>query len=169
LTADWNRQNFSGSDPESHPVVVALRKELPSAILEVGTSCGEVWAVVASSESIAVLAFLRDAPEFLFDFLSDLTAVHWPKREGAEFEIIYQLYSISRPNRFRIKVRVAEGESTPTATGVWKTADWLEREAYDMFGIRFEDHPDPRRILNPDNFEGYPLRKEFPLQGRVRW
>jgi len=135
----------------------------------VGTSCGEVWAVVAPSESIAVLTFLRDAPEFLFDFLSDLTAVHWPKREGAEFEIIYQLYSISRPNRFRIKVRVAEGESTPTATGVWKTADWLEREAYDMFGIRFEDHPDPRRILNPDNFEGYPLRKEFPLQGRVRW
>ena len=169
MTADWNRQNFSGSDPESHPVVVALRKELPSAILEVGTSCGEVWAVVAPSESIAVLTFLRDAPEFLFDFLSDLTAVHWPKREGAEFEIIYQLYSISRPNRFRIKVRVAEGESTPTATGVWKTADWLEREAYDMFGIRFEDHPDPRRILNPDGFEGHPLRKEFPLQGRVRW
>jgi len=169
LTADWNRQNFSGSDPESHPAVAALRRELPSAVLEVGTSCGEVWAVVAPSDSIAVLTLLRDNPALLFNFLSDLTAVHWPKREGAEFDVVLQLYSISLRHRFRIKVRLAEGESTPTASGVWKTADWLEREVYDMFGIRFEDHPDPRRILNPDSFEGHPLRKEFPLQGRVRW
>lgn len=169
MTVNWNRQNYKGEDPEKHPAVTALRGEFASAVQEVGSSCGEVWVVVLPSDAIGVLTFFRDDPGLHFDFLSDLTAVHWPKRQGAEFDIVYQLYSISHHQRFRVKVKLAEDESTPTATGIWKTADWLEREVYDMFGIRFEGHPDPRRILNPDGFEGYPLRKEFPLLGRVRW
>jgi len=169
LTVNWNRQNFTGDDPEKHPAILALRRDLASAVLEVESCRGEIWVVISPAEAIAVLTLLRDDPALGFDFLSDLTAVHWPQRQGAEFDIVYQLYSISHKTRFRVKVRLAEGQSVPTASGVWKTADWLEREVYDMFGIRFEGHPDPRRILNPDDFEGYPLRKEFPLQGRVRW
>ena len=169
MTVNWNRQNFSGEDPERHPAVLALRRDQASAVLEVGSSCGEVWAVVSPEGAVEVLTLLRDDPALQFDFLSDLTAVHWPDRAGAEFNVVYQLYSISRHHRFRVKVRLAEGQSVSTVSGVWKTADWLEREVYDMFGIRFEGHPDPRRIINPDGFEGYPLRKEFPLQGRIRW
>ena len=169
MTVNWNRQNFKGEDPEKHPAVEALRRESKTAVLDVASSSGEVWAVIARSEAIRSLTMLRDNPGLHFDFLSDLTAVHWPKRQGAEFEVVYQLYSIPHRMRFRIKVPLADGESIPTASGLWLTADWLEREVYDMFGIRFEDHPDPRRILNPDGFEGYPLRKEFPIQGRVRW
>ena len=71
--------------------------------------------------------------------------------------------------RFRVKASLAEGEEIRTASSIWQAADWLEREVYDMFGIHFTDHPDQRRILNPDGFEGYPLRKDFPLGGRVRW
>ena len=169
MTVNWNRQNFAGDDPEKHPAVEALRRDQASAIQEVGSSCGEVWVVVPPADAVAVLTFLRDDPWLKYDFLSDLTAVHWPERAGAEFDVVHQLYSIPHRNRFRVKVRLADGESTPTVSGIWKTADWLEREVYDMFGIRFDGHPDPRRIINPDDFEGYPLRKEFPLQGRVRW
>jgi len=169
LTVNWNRQNFSGEDPEKHPVVAALRKAYASDILEAAISSGEVWVAVTPAAAKKVLTTLREEPDLHFDFLSDLTAVHWPERKGSEFEVVYQLYSISHHTRFRVKVTLAEGESTPTASGIWMAADWLEREVYDMFGIRFEGHPDPRRILNPDTFEGYPLRKEFPVQGRVRW
>jgi NADH-quinone oxidoreductase subunit C len=169
LTANWNRQFFPGDDPEKHPAVEALRRNFASAVMEVKHSSGEVWAVVSPSEAIGALTMLRDDPDLKFDFLSDLTAVHWPKREGAEFEMVYQLYSISHRQRFRVKVPLADGQDTATVYGIWQVADWLEREVYDMFGIRFEGHPDQRRILNPDGFEGHPLRKEFPLQGRVRW
>ena len=169
MTVNWNRQNFKGGDPEKHPAVEALRRDHGSAILEIGSSSGEVWAVISPADAVAVLTFLRDDPALLYDYLSDLTAVHWPDRPGAEFDVVYQLYSIAKHNRFRVKVRLAEGESVATASAIWGAADWLEREVYDMFGIRFDGHPDLRRILNPDHFEGNPLRKEFPLQGRVRW
>jgi NADH-quinone oxidoreductase subunit C len=169
LTVNWNRQNFGGEDPEKHPAIEVLRRDFASDILESAGSCGEVWAVIKPSAAVKALTMLRDDPALHYDFLSDLTAVHWPERKGSEFEVVYQLYSISHHTRFRVKVPLADGESVPTASGIWMTANWLEREVYDMFGIRFEGHPDLRRILNPDGFEGYPLRKEFPLQGRVRW
>lgn len=169
MTVNWNRQNFSGDDPEKHPVVEALRRAHGPAVLKVETSCGEVWAIVSPENAIEVLTFLRDEPEFRFDFLSDITAIHWPDREGAEFDIVYQLYSIDNCMRFRVKVPLPEGGKAATAFSVWRSADWLEREVYDMFGVQFEGHPDPRRILNPDGFEGHPLRKEFPVGGRVRW
>lgn len=169
MTVNWNRQNFAGDDPEKHTAVAELRRDHGSAILEVGSSSGEVWAVIPPADAVAVLTFLKDDPALLYDFLSDLTAVHWPDRSGAEFDIVYQLYSIAHRSRFRVKVRLAEGESISTVSNIWRTAGWLEREVYDMFGIRFDGHQDLRRILNPDHFEGHPLRKEFPLLGRVRW
>lgn len=169
MTVNWNRQNFSGEDPEQHPAIKALRRDHGSSIIETGSSCGQLWVVIGPEDTQAVLTFLRDDPGLLYNFLSDITAVHWPDRPDAEFDVVYQLYSIDKKSRFRVKVRLAESQSVPTVSSVWKTADWLEREVFDMFGIEFEGHPDPRRIINPDHFEGHPLRKEFPLQGRVRW
>lgn len=169
MTVNLNRQGFTGGAPEKHPAVAAIRNDFASSILEVDSSCGQVWVTVTPVNAIEILTSLRDDPELGFDFLSDLTAVHWPGRRGAEFDIVYQLYSTSQHLRFRLKVQLEEGKGMETASEVWQTADWLEREVYDMFGIRFRGHPDPRRILNPDEFDGYPLRKEFPLRGRVRW
>ncbi len=169
MTISWNRQNFSGEDPEQHPAVVALRAKQGAGLIEVGSSRGEVWAVYSSASAIEALTFLRDDPGLSFDYLSDVTAVHWPDREGAEFDVVYQLYSIGNKTRFRVKVPLAQDQETGTVTGIWPTAEWLEREVFDMFGIRFSGHPDQRRILNPEGFDGHPLRKEFPLKGRVRW
>ncbi len=169
MTTGWDRQNYQSEDLEQHPAVKALRKDHADAIVEVGSFRGEVTVVVAPDRCVEVLTLLRDDPDLVFDFLSDLTAVHWIDREDAPFDVVYQLYSIENKMRFRIKTRVKDGVEVDTAYGVWRTADWLEREVYDMFGIRFAGHPDQRRILNPDDFEGHPLRKEFPLGGQVRW
>jgi NADH-quinone oxidoreductase subunit C len=104
-----------------------------------------------------VLAALRDVHEF--DYLVDVTAVHWPQREAA-FDIIYILYSFSRNQRIRMKIRIKEGQRPPSSVDLYPTANWLEREVYDMFGVEFDGHPDPRRILMPDEWTGHPLRKE---------
>jgi NADH-quinone oxidoreductase subunit C len=112
------------------------------------------------------LRVLREEPSLRFDVLSDLTAVHWPDREKP-FEVVYQLYSIPYRTRYRLKVPLGEGEKIPTSTGLWRSADWMEREVFDLFGIPFEGHPDLRRILNPEDFDGHPLRKDFPLLGKA--
>lgn len=169
MTVNLNRQGFTGGEPEKHPAVGAIRRDFASAIVEVGSSCGQVWVTVQPERALEILRSLKSDPELDLEFLSDLTAVHWPGRKGAEFEVVFQLYSISKNLRFRLKVQLEEGKEMETASGIWMTADWLEREVYDMFGIQFKGHPDPRRILNPEQFDGYPLRKEFPLRGRVRW
>ena len=107
---------------------------------------------------------LRDAPDAAFDFCSDVTATDWPPR-AERFDVIYSLYSISHRHRVRLKVRVADGEFVPTVSGVWPAANWLEREVFDMFGIVFDGHPDLRRILMPDDWQGHPERKDYPLEG----
>jgi len=169
LTVNWNRQNFSGEDPEQHPAVAALRKNPATPVKEVAIFRGEVTAVISPEHSIEALTLLRDDPALAFDLLADVTAVHWPERKGAEFDVVYQLYSHGTRMRIRVKVPLADGQEVRSAVPLWATADWLEREVYDMFGIPFAGHPDQRRIVNPPNFEGHPLRKEFPVQGRVRW
>jgi NADH-quinone oxidoreductase subunit C len=97
-----------------------------------------------------------------FDYCVDLTAVHYPKNEKP-FEIIYILYSFPKNERIRVKITIADGEEVPTATDLWPTADWLEREVFDMFGIVFSGHPNLKRILLPDGWKGYPLRKDYPI------
>ena len=152
---------------EENPIVRKVRAQFPGTIGEV-TSTGhyadELTARVSKERIVEVCRFLRDDPDLAFDYLSDLSGVDYPKREK-RFEVVYHLYSISKGHRLRLKVEVGEGEAVPTMTGIWRTADWHEREAYDLLGIPFEGHPDLRRILLPDDWEGHPLRKEYPLEG----
>ena len=108
--------------------------------------------------------FLKDDPELRFDFLSDICGVdHHP--EESRFEVVYHLYSIGFKHRVRIKCRAGDPPKVPSVVGVWTTANWHEREAYDMYGIVFDGHPDLRRIYMWEEFEGFPMRKDFPLRG----
>ena len=120
--------------------------------------------IVDKTKITEVLFFLKNDPDCAFDMLTDLFGVDNYK-EKPRFEVIYFLNSLRNKIRLAVKVGLEEGESTPTASGNWKAAEWFEREIYDMFGIRFEGHPDLRRILLDDEFEGHPLRKDFPLEG----
>src|SRR5207245_433406 len=100
-----------------------------------------------------------------FDYCVDVTAVHYPQREK-QFDVIWILYSFARNERIRVKTMIADGETVPSAVSIWPAANWLEREVYDMFGIRFEGHPDLKRILLPDGWKGHPLRKDYGIPHR---
>ena len=106
------------------------------------------------------LKLLRDEEQF--DYCVDLTAVHWPKREK-QFDIYWILYSFPRNERVRVRTQIADSESLPSSVSIWPTANWLEREVYDMFGIKFDGHPDLKRILLPDGWTGFPLRKDYDI------
>ncbi len=140
-----------------------LNEALPGVVLEVVEFRGERTVVIDPERIVDVLAFLRDDAELAFDFLTDVTAVHWPAREQP-FDLVWLLYSFTRNARLRIKARVNDPARVPSAVPLWPAAGWLEREVFDMFGVVFEGHPDLRRILMPEDFDGYPLRKEFPLK-----
>jgi NADH-quinone oxidoreductase subunit C len=142
-----------------------LRAEKPDAVADVSYHAGQALVRVPSGRLIEVLGYLRDDAELRFDYLSSLTAVHWPKNE-APFELVYHLFSIAKRHRLTIKTAIAEGEEAPTATALWPTANWHEREVFDLFGIRFKGHPDLTRILLTDEWVGHPLRKEYPLAGK---
>ena len=123
------------------------------------------WTVIVSLSSLVDVAnYLRDAPDAAFDYCSDVTATDWPPR-SQRFDVIYCLYSTQHRHRVRIKVRAAADEPVPSVTGVWPAANWLEREVYDMFGVNFTGHPDRRRLLMPDEWQGHPQRKDYPLEG----
>jgi len=156
---------------EEHLAVRKLRERSPQAILEAGVYRNEVTVVVDRAAIEAVCRFLRDDPDLAFDFLSDLTAVDRLRlpEPGPRFEVVYHLYSMSRRNRLRLKVRAAEGEPVPTVTTVWEGANWFEREVFDLFGITFAGHPDLRRIVLPDDWQGHPLRKDYPVETSPRW
>ena len=153
-------------DPlESLAGVKAVRAFLGDEVEEVTSFTGgadEVSMTVPAGRVRALCAHLKG--EHGFNYLSDLCGVHYPEREKP-FEVVYQLFALDRSERLRLKVRLADGEAAPSVVGVWRTADWLEREAYDMFGIEFEGHPDLRRILLPEDWEGFPLRKDYPVRG----
>jgi NADH-quinone oxidoreductase subunit C len=121
---------------------------------------------VKKSAYFELCRYLRDDEEFPFDMCTDLTATHWPERAGEEFDIVVMLYSVSQNRRLRIKTAIANDEAAPSVTSIWEGANWMEREAFDMFGIKFEGHPDLRRILLPEDWPGYPLRKEYPIEYR---
>lgn len=149
----------------SERVLEKLRAEFGDAIQETHSSHGDDTAVVAPASWKAVAQFLRDDPAMRFDMLADLTAVDFPDRTP-RLEVVVHLMSIERRHRVRIKTRIGDSElesvSVASLTDLWKTADWLEREVFDMFGVHFEGHPDLRRILMYPEFEGYPLRKDYP-------
>jgi NADH-quinone oxidoreductase subunit C len=127
---------------------------------------GDDTAIVNRDALLDVLRFLRDEPGLSFEFLMDVTAVDYLGKDP-RFEVVYHLYSFSGNMRVRIKVGVPEGDPfVESATSIWKGANWFEREVWDMYGIRFKDHPDLRRILMYEEFEGHPLRKDYPIDGR---
>ena len=127
---------------------------------------GELTVLVSRPAVAKVLKTLRDDPDFRFTILIDLCGVDWPEREQ-RFDVVYHLLSLTQNHRIRIKVMTDEDTPVPSVTGVFSAAGWYEREAWDLYGIVFADHPDLRRILTDYGFEGHPLRKDFPLTGFV--
>jgi NADH-quinone oxidoreductase subunit C len=144
-----------------------IKERFGEGIGATSTYLGQNFVVAKPDSAIAILEFLKlDAD---FDYLVDITAVDWPKR-AERFDVIYILYSFSRNERLRVKVEIHEGYQPETAVGVHLGANWLEREVYDMFGIEFSGHPNMRRILLPEEWEGFPLRKDYGiLQQDERW
>jgi NADH-quinone oxidoreductase subunit C len=137
---------------------------LGSGLLNEKSAHGEVTLTVARDKIVEALTKLRDDPALQFEVLLDITGVDWPAREE-RFDVVYHLLSMRKNQRLRVKLATAENEPVPSVVSVFPTANWLERETYDMFGILFSGHPDLRRILTDYGFEGYPLRKDFPLTG----
>ena len=125
---------------------------------------GDWTIIVPVSRLLEVARHLRDAPDALFDFCSDVTASDWPPR-AERFDVVYCLYSTVHRHRIRVKVRASDVQPVPSMTDVWPSANWLEREVYDMFGVNFTGHPDRRRILMPEDWQGFPERKDYPLEG----
>lgn len=153
-----------GVDPEQNIAVQRLREAMPDAIEAVGSFRDQVTVRLHKERLVEACFFLRDTPGLEFDFMTDLTAVDYPARPK-RFDVVIHLYSMTQNHLLRVKTGLAEGESCPTLVGVWKTSNWQERECFDMFGITFEGHPDLRRILLPEDWEGFPLRKDYPLAG----
>ena len=137
---------------------------LGSALLHAKLAFGEVTLTVGRDSIIEVLTKLRDDPALQFETLLDICGVDWPVRED-RFDVVYHLLSMRRNLRIRVKLATNETDPVPSVIEVFPTANWLERETYDMYGILFSGHPDLRRILTDYGFEGYPLRKDFPLTG----
>jgi NADH-quinone oxidoreductase subunit C len=141
-------------------MVAKLRGHYGSGIREAGTYRGQNFVVAERTIVYGVLQALHDDEQF--DYCVDITALHYPQREE-QFEVVWILYSFPRNERVRVKTSIKEGESAPSVVPLWSTANWLERECYDMFGVRFEGHPDLRRILLPDDWKGHPLRKDYGI------
>ncbi len=137
-----------------------LKEQFGEQILETSTYLGQNFAIVKPEALVGVLEFLKLEADF--DYLVDVTAVDYPQRPE-RFDVVYIVYSFSRNERIRVKIRIPEAFQPATATGVHLTANWLEREVFDMFGIQFAGHPDLRRILLPEEWTGHPLRKEKTL------
>lgn len=148
------------SSPWEGGIPDALRERFGEGIEKTVVLGGQKLVVAAIGVAGEILAFLRD--EHGFDYLVDVTAVHWPDRDR-QFDVVWILYSFGSNERVRLKATLADGESAPSAVSLYSSADWLEREAYDMFGIEFESHPNLRRILMPDEWEGFPLRKDYGI------
>jgi NADH-quinone oxidoreductase subunit C len=150
---------------EKSLAVQKLREREPQTIAEVIESRGETTVVLARRDLIRICEFLAQDESLAFTFLSDITAVDRYPIEP-RFEVNYHLLSMQRRERVRIKVRLSGSDPVlPSVAAIWPTANWHEREVFDLFGIRFEGHPELTRILMPDDWEGHPLRKDYPVEG----
>jgi len=153
----------AGTEPPGY--IATLQTAVPGAVAALSYYLGD-WTVIVNAAQIADAArHLRDAADARFDYLSDLTATDWPPRTEARFDVVYCLYSTVHRHRVRLKVKVGEQQPLPSVTPVWAAANWLEREVWDMFGVNFTGHPDRRRILMPEDWQGFPQRKDYPLEG----
>ena len=147
-----------------------LMEALPDAVESSEFQHGAPVVRMLPARLVEAMTFLRDDPACRFDLLSSLCGMDLclTRPEGDRFDVVYHLYSVEHRHVMTVKTGVAEGGEAPSMTAVWLTANWHEREAYDMFGIGFAGHPDLRRILMPDEFDAFPLRKDFPLEGREK-
>jgi NADH-quinone oxidoreductase subunit C len=147
-----------------------IASQLGENLISSQVAYGELTLTVPCKQIVQTLKFLREDPMCRFTQLMDLAGVDYPERRK-RFDVVYHLLSMETNLRVRVKLANAEGDTVPTTTGVFPNADWYEREAFDMYGIVFEGHPDLRRLLTDYGFEGHPLRKDFPLTGytEVRW
>jgi NADH-quinone oxidoreductase subunit C len=141
-------------------LVKRYRARFGDAVRETWSDRKQAILVVAPERYLEIAQYTRDEEQF--DMLTDLTAVDWPKREK-RFDVVLILYSFARREYLRIKVQVGDGEAAPSVVSVWPTADWLEREVYDMFGIEFAGHPNLKRLLLPEEWVGFPLRKDYDI------
>ena len=146
--------------PLNNELVGRVRAKFGTALVEAVEDRKQAIVIVDCERLGEVAQYLRD--EEKFDLLSDLTAVDLPKREK-RFDVVLNLYSFAKNERLRVKARAGDGEQVPSVAGIWPTANWLEREAFDMFGIVFAGHPNLTRILLPDQWQGYPLRKDYDI------
>jgi NADH-quinone oxidoreductase subunit C len=144
-------------------VVETIKRALPDAVLEVLEFRGETTLIIDAEKIVEVARFCRDTDGLEFNLLSDVTCVDYYPAEP-RFAMCYHLYSVFNRQRVRLKVYLpGENPTVESVTSVWLAADWQEREAFDMMGIQFTNHPDLRRILMPKDWEGHPLRKDYPL------
>ena len=145
-------------------MVTAVQDGVPGAVQQVSYWVGDWTVIVVADRLLDAMRFLKDDASTSFDYCSDVTAADWPPREK-RFDVVYCLYSTRLRHRLRVKVRVGEEDPIESVAGLWPAADWLEREVYDQFGINIVNHPDLRRILMPEQWQGYPQRKDYPLEG----
>jgi len=146
--------------PWDSPIVARLKSQYGSGVQEAVTYLGQNYFVLDASITAEALRILRDEEQF--DYCVDITATHNPTRDE-QFELIWILYSYARNERIRVKTNIADGASFPSSISIWPAANWLEREVFDMFGIKFDGHPDMKRILLPDGWKGHPLRKDYGI------
>jgi NADH-quinone oxidoreductase subunit C len=143
-----------------------IRERFAGALKEVVVGLGETTLVVEPSRAKEVLRFMK--AERGFNYLADLSCAHWP--DEGRIDVVYQVRNLSNREQVRVRVPLSvEDPSTDTVSDVWRTANWLEREVYDLMGVQFAGHPDLRRIMLPEDFEGHPLRKEYPMEGDDEW
>ncbi len=150
-------------DAANHPLVKKLKEKFGDAVLEASEFLGQLSIAIARERIVEACSALRDDDETPFNYLSDLTCVHYPDNRSAPFQVVYNLYSISKNERVRLNVDT-NGAGVESVTSIWPSADWPEREVYDLFGVVFHNHPDLRRILLPPDWDGHPLRKDYPLE-----
>jgi NADH-quinone oxidoreductase subunit C len=150
-------------DASERALVKRLKEKFGDVITGAFVFVGQLSIHVRADSIVPVCLALRDDVETRFDYLSDLTCVHWPERDEEPFEVIYNLYSTSKNERVRLKAGTGD-DGIESVTSVWPTANWMEREVYDLFGVVFKSHPDLRRILLPKDWDGHPFRKDYPLE-----
>ena len=151
------------TDASDHPLVKTLKARFFDAIGDATEFLRQLSVKIDRARIVEICDFLKRDEKTLFNYLSDLTCVHYPER-SEPFEIVYNLYSIPANERVRLKVTTDAATEVESVTGVWPSANWLEREVYDLFGVRFSNHPDLRRLLLPPDWEGHPMRKDVALE-----
>ena len=158
---------------EQRAIAERLQAQFPDEVLACVEHHGQVGVLLRPGQIVPILRWLRDSDELRMDHLRALCGVDNKRRETSfpeRFEVVYQLYSTTKRHGIRLRVLLPEDDPrVPSAVSLWPGVNWLEREVFDLFGIRFDQHPDLRRVLLPDDWQGHPLRKEYPLRGEAEW